>query len=353
MKKATVTLVDVAKLAGVSVMTASRALSPDGSASQKARTKVEAAAQQLGYIPNALARMMKGARTNVIGVVVNDISSAILAQFVTALSLEVRKYEMDLFIYNSLGDMGKGKGQRLSQLLHGLWDGLVFVMPRMTDDYLRTLEATDSPIVLISYARDTTLPVVRADNQSGACDAVTHLIDLGHRRIAFISGFSYTGQSEEREAGYRMALEAAGLPYDPELVLTGDFSEQAGIDAARTLLALPQPPTAIFAGNDSMAIGCMRTAQAAGLRVPQDLSVVGFDDIPESATTTPPLTTLRHPIEAMARAAVQDLMRRIQGEPGRRHQIQFPSEFVVRGSTGPLAGAAAPAAKRGRPRKSA
>lgn len=351
MKKA-VTLVDVAKKAGVSVMTASRAMSGEGYASEETKAKVHAAAQELGYAPNALARMMKGGRTNVIGVVVNDLSSVVVNSFVTALSEEVRKYEMDLFIYNSLGDLGDGKGRRLSQMLHGLWDGLVFVLPRMSDDYLKTLEQSDSPIVLINYCRkETSLPVVRGDNVNGARDGVAHLIELGHRRIGFVRGTAYTGQSAERERGYRAALEAAGIDVDETLIAQGDFNEPSGVVAGRALLELAEPPTAIFAANDAMALGCMSAIREKGLRIPQDISIIGFDDMPAAAVSQPGLTTMRHPVAAMAQAAVQELMRRIQNQPGRRQRIEFPSEFVVRDSAGP--GPGAPAAKRGKARKQA
>lgn len=348
MKKSTVTLVDVAKAAGVAVMTASRALSDDRYASEETRAKVQAAARQLGYAPNALARMMKGGRTNVIGVVVNDLSSTVVNAFVTAISEEVRKHEMDMFIYNSLGDLGDGKGKRLSQLLHGLWDGLIYVLPRMSDDYLRTLESSPSPIVMLNYCKqETTLPVVRGDNINGARDAVAHLIELGHRRIAFVRGTAYTGQSDERERGYRAALQEAGIDCDAELIAQGDFNEQSGVDAGRTLMALAAPPTAIFAANDAMAMGCMSVLRERGLRIPQDVSVIGFDDMAGSAVAQPGLTTLRHPVLPMAQAAVKELMRRIQSEPGRRQRIEFPSEFVIRASTGPGpdAPAAAPARK--------
>ncbi len=349
-KKTGVTLVEVAKLAGVSVMTASRALSGEGYASEETKAKVQAAAKQLRYAPNALARMMKGGKTNVIGVVVNDLSSSVVNCFVTALSEEVRKVDMDLFIYNSLGDMGGGKGARVSQMLHGLWDGLVYVLPRMTDDYLETLEQSTSPIVLINYfRRETTLPVVMGDNINGAHDAVSHLIELGHRRIAFIRGNAYTGQSDLRERGYGAALGEAGLKVDPALVYQGDFSEQSGLEGARHLLDLADPPTALFVANDGMAHGCLNAIREKGLRVPEDISVIGFDDIPASAMTQPPLTTLRHPFEAIAQATVQELVRRIKGEPGRRQRIEFPSEFVVRASTGPAP--ASSQAKRSRAKR--
>jgi LacI family transcriptional regulator len=339
MKKTTVTLVDVAKLAGVSVMTASRALNDDESASKKAREKVRLAAQELGYTPNTLARMMKGGRTNVIGVIVNDLSSVVVNAFATAVSDAVRKYDMDLFIYSSQTGLEHGKGQQMSQLLHGLWDGLIYVLPRLSPDYLKQLEAdTSHPVVLLNYCRETSLPVVRADNQSGAHDAVSHLVELGHRRIAFVSGTAHTGQSPERELGYRSALESAGLPLAPELMREGDFNEISGLEAGRALLALSEPPTAIFAANDSMAMGCMTAVREKGLRIPEDISIIGFDDIPMAGAIQPGLTTLRQPVAAMAQAAVQELMRRIQNQPGRRQRIEFPSEFIIRGSAGPAAG---------------
>jgi len=296
--------------------------------------------------------MMKGGKTNVIGVVVNDLTSSVINCFVTALSEEVRKVDMDLFIYNSLGDMGDGKGKRVSQMLHGLWDGLVYVLPRMTDDYLETLEQSASPVVMINYFRhETSLPVVRGDNVNGAHDAVSHLVDLGHRRIAFIRGSAYTGQSDLRERGYAQALADAGLPHDPVLVCQGDFSEQSGLEAGRRLLELAEPPSAIFAANDGMALGVMNAIREKGLRIPEDISLIGFDDIPASSMTQPPLTTLRHPFEAMAQATVQELVRRIRGEPGRRHRIEFPSEFVVRESTGPAPASNSTASKRSRLRR--
>lgn len=338
MKKATVTLVDVAKLAGVSVMTASRALNDEESASKKAREKVRQAAQELGYAPNALARMMKGGKTNVVGIIVNDLSSVVVNAFATAVGDELHKYDMDLFIYSSRSGLEHGKGQQVSQLLHGLWDGLIYILPRVSPEYLARLEAESNPIVLLNYCHKTSLPVVRADNQSGARDAVRHLVELGHRRIGFIRGAPQTGQGPEREQGYRQALESAGLPLLPELIRDGDFNELSGIEAGRALLSLPEPPTAIFAANDSMAIGCMTAVREKGLRIPEDVSVVGFDDIAVAALVQPGLTTLRQPMAAMAHAAAQELMRRIQGQPGLRQSIEFPSEFIIRGSTGPVAG---------------
>jgi len=348
-KKASVTLVDVARVAGVSVMTASRALSGDGYASEETRSKVQAAARELGYAPNALARMMKGGKTNVIGIVVNDLSSQVVNAFVTALSVEVRKVEMDMFIYSTMGTLGEGRGAAVSQMLHGLWDGLIYVLPCMTDEFLKSLETASSPVLLLNYFRhETPLPVVRGDNYNGAQDAVSHLIELGHRRIAFVGGTAFTGQSDLRERGYLAALADAGIAADPALIYQGNFHELSGLEAGRHLLALEQPPTAIFAASDTMALGCMNAIRERGLAIPQDISVVGFDDIPAASLAQPPLTTLRHPFQAMAQAAVQELLRRIRSEPGRRQRVEFPSEFVIRESTGP-----APRTAAATPRKRA
>ncbi|HEX8603919.1 MAG TPA: LacI family DNA-binding transcriptional regulator [Pseudoduganella sp.] len=345
MKKQAVTLVQVAARAGVAVMTASRAISGDGYVSEETRNKVLAAAAELGYAPNTLARVMKGGRTNVLGVVVNDLSSVVVNTFVSALTEEVRKYEMDLFIYNSSVQLDEQAQRRHNQLLHGLWDGLIYVLPRMTDEYLATLEASDSPIVLVNFCRrPTTLPVVLGDNFNGARDVVASLAAQGHQRIAFIRGSHWTGQSAERERGYRQAMADAGLPVDERWVAQGTFSEKSGLEAGQLLFALDPRPTAVFAANDEMALGCMNAARALGLRLPEDVSLVGFDDVPGAVTAQPPLTTLRHPLALMAQATVQELMRRVLRQPGTRQRVEFPAEMVVRASTAPLV--AVPAVKR-------
>jgi LacI family transcriptional regulator len=338
MKKQSVTLVQVAAKAGVATMTASRAISGDGYVSEETRARVLAAVEELGYAPNTLARVMKGGRTNVIGVVVNDLRSQVVNDFVSALTDEVRKYEMDLFIYNSSVDLDEQAQRRHSQLLHGLWDGLIYVLPRMTDEYLASLEQSKSPIVLVNFCRrSTSLPVVLGDNFNGARDAVANLIAQGHQRIGFIRGSHWTGQSAERERGYRQAMLDVGLEIDERWVMQGTFSEQSGLEAGQALFALDARPTAVFCANDEMALGCMNAARALGLRIPEDVSLVGFDDVPGAAMAQPPLTTLRHPLALMARATVQELMRRVLRQPGTRQRVEFPAEMVVRESTAPVA----------------
>lgn len=328
-------------------MTASRAISGDGYVSDEAKAKVQAAVAELGYSPNTLARVIKAGRTNVIGVVVPDITSPAVNPFISALTEEVRKHDMDLFVYNAVGLLDERTQVRHNRLLHGLWDGLIYVLPRMTDEYLRGLEASNRPIVLINFFRcETTLPLVQGDNFHAARDAVASLIDQGHQRIAFIKGNQWTGQSQERERGYRQALLDAGLKIDEKLVEQGGFTEQSGLPAAERLLALSPRPTAIFAANDEMAIACMSTAHALQIEVPEQLSLIGFDDIPAARLVRPQLTTIRHPASLMAQAAVDELVRRITRRPGKRQRIDFPAEMIMRESTVAPAITSAPAAAK-------
>jgi LacI family transcriptional regulator len=179
------------------------------------------------------------------------------------------------------------------------------------------------------------VPIVVPENRSGARMAVEHLLSLGHRRIAYIAGNPGTGQSSEREKGYRDALEAAGITPDPALIVNGAFVQPGGFSATEQLLALPHPPTAIFAANDEMAFGAIDAINSKGLKVPADISVVGFDDIPTSSYVFPKLTTMRQPFGAIAGRAVSELVELIQGREPCAAKIDFPTELVVRDSTGP------------------
>ncbi|SFV17376.1 LacI family DNA-binding transcriptional regulator [Pseudoduganella namucuonensis] len=348
MSNATATLNDVAGKAGVSVMTASRALSGEGYVAQKTREKVVAAAEELGYTPNLSAKMMKGSRTNVVGVLLNDLNSSVINAVVGAISTAVRKAGMDMIIYNAVEDLGSPGSKGANRMLQGLCDGLLLVMPKVREGHIEALERSKLPIVLINYCRtETSLPVVRGDNYFGAREAVRHLVALGHRRIAFITGSAYSGQSGERQRGYNDALNEAGIAPDAQLVVQGDFGQLSGFEAGQKLLGLGQPPTAIFAANDEMAFGVMDAARANGKRIPQDVSIIGFDDIPAAAHVHPPLTTIRQPLQQISDMAVQELLRRIAASPEQRSRTDFPSELVIRESCGP---APLPVAKPGRRR---
>lgn len=331
--RATVTLTEVATRAGVSVMTASRALSGEGYISEALKQKVVAAADSLGYLPNLSARVMRGKRTNILGLMVNDLNSADVTAIVGEITNAARGRDKELLIYNMLDDNGRPRSGGSVKLLSGVCDGLL-MLQRVSDELLDILEKTPTPVVLVNYWRTpTSLPVVRADNFVSARDAVRHLLQLGHRRIGFIGGTPYSGQSGERQRGYLAALAEQGITPPPEWVETGTFSQLSGLEAGRRLLALANRPTAIFAANDGMAFGVMDAARAMELSLPDELSVIGFDDIAAAAHTHPPLTTIGQPLQRLAEAAVHELLARIDKSPQRHSCIELPSEVVIRATT--------------------
>jgi LacI family transcriptional regulator len=215
-------------------------------------------------------------------------------------------------------------------------DGLMIILPRGLPDYVGQLRADSFPFVLIDY--DAEAPgcnVINAANRDGTRAAIRYLLDLGHRRIGFITGTLATGSAQERLRAYREVLMSAGIPRDPSLIVEGDFLEPRGRTAAHELLGRPDPPTAIFASSDAAAFGVLRAARERDLEVPRDLSVIGFDDIPEAGWAAPALTTVRQPLREMGRAAARRLME-LMPEPGTPPQrVVLDTELIVRGSTGP------------------
>lgn len=330
-----ITLHDVAARAGVSTMTASRALSGEGAVSRRSKSKVMAAAEALAYVPNVSARVMRGARSHVLGVMLNDLTSPHFNAVVTEISKAVRSHHRDLVIYNMFYTNEEPREGSSVNLLGGVCDGFL-VLQGITDRLLRVLEKSTKPVVLVNFWRaPTSLPVVRADNFVSARDAVRHLLELGHRRIAFIGGTQNSGQSGQRLQGYLAALAEQGIEPVPEWLETGNFSHLSGLEAGKRLLALKERPTAIFAVSDRVAFGAMEAARNAGLRLPQELSIVGYDDIEEAALADPPLTTIRPPLQRLAEAAVQELIARIEHLPQQHSCIELPSHVVLRASTAP------------------
>jgi len=207
------------------------------------------------------------------------------------------------------------------------------VTPRLSDhDFLEFVSDGMACVLIDFYPETPCLPCIRATNWQGAREATNYLISLGHRRIGFIAGRRQDHITESREHGYRPALVEARSPYSPELTAEGDYSWASGFRAGSQLLALDPPPTAIFACSDLMAFGAIEAIHAAGLRVPEDLSVVGFDDLPMAAETYPPLTTIRQPLYEMGRMAAQMVVSLIEGKDVVSRQIELPTRLVVRQS---------------------
>jgi LacI family transcriptional regulator len=330
-------LSEVAQMAGVAPITASRAIRGTGYVSEEARARIMEAAAKLNYSPDMVARRMRGEKSKVIGIFVNNFGSLMVHEITKAISDAARARSYDILLFNAERfDGAERAGTR--DMLANLCAGLILPMPNVEDGYLADLEKRQLPCVFVNFeARAVGLPVVVAENRKGARAAVEHLLSLGHRRIAFIAGSHYTGQNAERQAAYVEALNDAGIAVDPELLLPGYFVQTGGFAATEKLLALPEPPTAIFAANDEMAFGAIDAIHSKGLRVPEDISVVGFDDIAISRHIHPPLTTMRQPLAELSACAVGELLALIEGRGVEAKKITFPLELIVRNSTGPVA----------------
>jgi LacI family transcriptional regulator len=326
------TIYDVARLAGVSTATVSRALNGTGQVGEPKRLAIEEAVEQLGYRPNTIARSLVTRSTQTIALLLPDITNPFYAELVAGvheLTLE-RGYTMLL----CTTDFDPEQEERYLRLLRAkhvdgaLVDGLVLPPERIA----RFVE-DGFPIVCLDRDVDSpAVPLVQVDNRTGARIATEHLLSLGHRRIAHITG-APARISEERLLGYQAALADAGIAPDSSLVAMGSFTEAGGYEAMRTLMAIAQRPTAVFAANDLSAIGALSAVSAAGRSVPGDVSLVGFDDVRLSRYTSPPLTTIRQPAGKIARRATELLLGMIAGRPPRKLRHPFAPELVVRDST--------------------
>ncbi len=325
-----VTITDVAREAGVSVATVSKVVNQRDGIAAGTATHVRAVVDRLGYESSLVARGLRSHRTGVIGVLVAEFepfSSEILKGAGAAL----RDTEHALLAYTGGGSGRAGWEHRyLARLSGTLIDGAVLVTPSVVD-----VDAQVPVVAVDPHTGPTGLPTVDSDNLTGARLATEHLIGLGHRRIAFLAGRPDLESSQLRETGYREAMAAAGLAVDPALIRVGDYRSEATRAPMSELLALDDRPTAVFAANDISAIAAMEVAQAAGLRVPEDLSVVGFDDVPEAAGAVPALTTVRQPIQRLGAEAVTLLLALLDEKPAANH-VRLDTTLVRRGSTAPL-----------------
>ncbi len=334
-----VTIVDVARVAGVSYSTVSRVLNGYEFVRESTRIKVLAAAEQLGYVANLSARSLAGGHSQIIGVLVPGLDNGYIGEIVRGIDEELARVNYDLMMYTTHRQLGK-EGQYVSAITNGLADGLLLIVPLVPDEILRALPQHDFPHVMIDQSEPSnTSMVVDATNWQGAYDGTSYLIGLGHRRIGHIAGTPQLASAGERVEGYRAALRDHGLSYDARLVVEGNFYQDGGMAGAAALLDLPERPTAIFAANDLSALGAMETIRARGLHIPSDISILGFDDIPHAQIAYPKLTTVRQPLAQMGRVASRLLLDQIEqpGRPSRR--VTLATELVIRDSCAPPPGA--------------
>lgn len=334
-----VTIFDVASEAGVSYSTVSRVISDDPRIKDETKQRVREAMERLGYVANYHARRLAGGRSGVVGVMAPDFGggNAYLAEILQGIDAELSMAGYDLVLYTTHRLESK-ESAYITQVLGGLADGVLLILPRHLESYLAALVKRRFPFVLIDrQSNNGRFPSVGASNWQGAFQATEYLIRLGHRRIGFITGWADVDASHQRLSGYQAALSAYHLAFDPALLIQGTFGQLDGYNGAVELLKQPEPPTAIFAGNDMMGIGAMDAARSMGLNVPEDVSVVGFDDIPQSRFARPALTTVRQPLEQMGRVGTQILFEMMKEPEAPYRNIELPTELVIRDSCHPPA----------------
>jgi LacI family transcriptional regulator len=326
-----VTITDVARAAGVSVATVSKVINGRYGVAAATSEKVMEVVTRLGYESSLVASSLRRQRTDVIGILVAEFEP-FATELLKGVSGAVAGTGYDVLAYSGSvsGDNRVGWERRsLSRLAGTLIDGAVIVTPTVV------FPTTSIPVVAIDPHTGPTGPTtIDSDNVGGARAATRHLLELGHRRIGHVRGRTDLESAHRRERGYREALAEAGVPFDPDLVRDGGYRAATTTQAARELLELPDRPTAIFAANDLSAIRTVEVARELGLRVPQDLSVVGFDNIPEASNCEPPLTTVAQPLQQMGAAAVRMLLDLLDGKEREQH-VHMPARLVVRRSSGP------------------
>jgi len=327
-----ITIFDVADEAGVSYSTVSRVVNNKSNVNPQTRERVLRAMAQLGYVGNVPARSLAGGSSRVIGLLVDHLNTSYMGEIIRGIDDALEANNYNLMLYTTHQRKTK-ESAYVTKLTRNFADGLLLVLPRNERAYLETLHQRRFPHVLVDYqGYNQHVPCVVTTNRKGAYDATTYLIHLGHRRIGFITGTMEFGCAQERLAGYQAALNDQGIAVDPQLVCEGDFLQPQGYACARKLLSLPVPPTALFVSNDVMAFGAMEAARERGLQLPRDLSIIGFDDIPQAAHVHPPLTTVRQPLEEMGRSAANLLLKYIADPLAEVERVELPTELIIRES---------------------
>ncbi len=328
------TIREIAEYAGVSIATVSRVVNGSGYVSEQTRRTVESVIREHRYTANRSARALSAGRTGLVGVTLPRIHPTYFSVIIAGVAEALYEHDMRVVLAPTLHEHDR-EVSLLDRLMHGTTDGGLLVLPEESGAELRSLMTYGYRFVVVDPRMriDERVPTVSAAHSSGADQATRHLLELGHRRIAAITGPSDMMATDERLRGYHAALATAGVLPDPKLVIESDWEVDGGRAAAAVLLELSDPPTAIFAFNDPLAIGAMQAVQARGLRVPHDVSVVGFDDTAETELVTPELTTVRQPLAEMGRMGVSLLMRLLENRRFEALHVELATQLIVRGST--------------------
>lgn len=327
------TIADVARLAGVSIATVSRVLNGTTVVVGTTAGRVQAAIDELRYVPRAAARVLASRKTNTLGLLLPEISGAFFSPLLRGIEAAAREAGFDLLVH-ATEDRSRRPGTWRPLGEHNT-DGLLIFTDSLEEAEIRNLNDSGLPVVLMHQrVEEAAIPVVTVENKDGAREIVSHLIEVhGRRRIAFLRGPERQEDSAWRERGYREALETHGLEFDPGLIAYGGFDREIGERAVRELLESGRSFDAVFGGDDEAALGSLAALQAAGRRIPEEVAVVGFDDLPFAPFLNPPLTTVRAPTEQVGREAVRQLLTRMRGEAAKPLTL-LPTKIILRNSCG-------------------
>jgi LacI family transcriptional regulator len=332
-----VTIREIAELAGVSVATVSRVMNGRGDVAPETRELVQKVVREHGYTTNRTARGLSAGRTGLVGATVPHVHPAYFSFILSGASEAAYERDMRLVLCPTAHEHDR-EVSLLERMMQGTTDGGLLILPQESAEELEQLLEHGYHFVVVDPLQPLTdrIPAVSSAHSAGADLAVKHLLSLGHRRIAAITGERGWVATEDRLRGYYAALGAAGILPSPELVVEAEFQIEPGHRATRRLLDLHEPPTAIFAFNDNLAMGALQAARELGVRVPEDLSIVGFDDLEAAELVSPALTTVRQPLAEMGRMAVSLLERLIEGQRIEALHVELRTQLVVRASTAPL-----------------
>ncbi len=330
------TIRDVAEAAGVSVATVSRVINGRPDVSPATRDAVLRVARAHNFTTNRSARALTVGRTGLIGLTLPYVDENYFTAILSGASEALYEQDQRILLCPTHHEHDR-EVTLLERLMNGTTDGAIILLPEESSDELRKLQDAGYPFVVADPRQplDEGIPAVSATHSTGARVATDHLLRLGHRRIGLITGTSGWMAADERLEGYTTALATAGVPFRSDLVIDGRFTLESGHAAARRFLDRDDPPTAIFASNDNMAVGAMRAVLERGLRVPEDVSIVGFDDTEVARSVYPRLTTVRQPLAELGRTAVSLLNRLIDGQTIEALRVELATRLIVRESSGP------------------
>jgi LacI family transcriptional regulator, galactose operon repressor len=329
------TIHEVAKRAGVGSITVSRVVNNSGYISPKTRERVEKAIAELGYVPNTLARSLRSRRTNTVGLMVTDITNPFFTTLARGVEDAANEAGYTVIFCNTDESVVKEE-KYLNVLLQKQVDGLLLVPSQSRASAIQQIQKHGTPVVVV----DRRIPggnvdTVRCDSVDGAYQIMKYLVSLGHQQIAIMSGAVGVSTADDRVAGYRKALEEAGIPIDEEYIFRQDFTPDGGYAMTMKAINLPLRPTALIAANNFITIGAMKALQEVGLEVPEDIALVGFDDLPPALVTFPFFTVASQPAYQMGTRAMQLLLERLEGkEMNEFQEIILPTQLIIRRSSG-------------------